>query len=106
MLNVCCDSQGILLAHFQKYGENVNSISYCEVLLKLGMDEVLLKLGMEFAENVQVNWQEGNCFIMTISDPKQPDQPRREFKNYSGNFSNICLTAWIWFLLTSICLAH
>jgi hypothetical protein len=27
--------QGVLLAHFQKRGENVNSASYCEVLLKL-----------------------------------------------------------------------
>jgi histone-lysine N-methyltransferase SETMAR len=29
------NSQGVLLAHFQKRGENVNSKSYCEVLLKL-----------------------------------------------------------------------
>jgi hypothetical protein len=35
MLTVFWDSQGVLLAHFQKRGENVNSASYCEVLLKL-----------------------------------------------------------------------
>jgi hypothetical protein len=35
MLTVVWDTQGILLAHFQKHGENVNSTSYCEVLLKL-----------------------------------------------------------------------
>jgi histone-lysine N-methyltransferase SETMAR len=37
MLAVFWDSQGVLLAHFQKRGENVNSASYeyCEVLLKL-----------------------------------------------------------------------
>jgi hypothetical protein len=29
------DSQGVLLAHFQKRGENMNSAMYCEVLLKL-----------------------------------------------------------------------
>jgi hypothetical protein len=29
------DSQGVLLAHFQKHGENMNSAFYCEVLLKL-----------------------------------------------------------------------
>jgi hypothetical protein len=29
------DSQGVLLAHFQKRGENVNSALYCEVLLKI-----------------------------------------------------------------------
>jgi histone-lysine N-methyltransferase SETMAR len=34
-LNMFWDSQGVLLAHFQKHGENVNSASYCEVLLKL-----------------------------------------------------------------------
>jgi ribosomal protein L34E len=36
MLALFWDSQGVLLAHFQKRGENVNSASYCEVLLKLG----------------------------------------------------------------------
>jgi hypothetical protein len=35
MPTVFWDSQGVLLAHFQKRGENVNSSSYCEVLLKL-----------------------------------------------------------------------
>jgi hypothetical protein len=48
---------------------------------------------MEFSENVQANWQEGYCLIMTMSDPEQPEQPRSEFKNYSGNFLKICLTA-------------
>jgi hypothetical protein len=35
MLTVFWDSQGVLLAHFQKCGENVNSALYCKVLLKL-----------------------------------------------------------------------
>jgi histone-lysine N-methyltransferase SETMAR len=35
MLTVFCDSQTVLLAYFQKHSENVNSASYCEVLLKL-----------------------------------------------------------------------
>jgi hypothetical protein len=35
MLTMFWDSQGVLLAHFQKSGENVNSASYYEVLLKL-----------------------------------------------------------------------
>jgi histone-lysine N-methyltransferase SETMAR len=35
MLTMFWDSQGVLLAHFQKQCENVNSASYCEVLLKL-----------------------------------------------------------------------
>jgi hypothetical protein len=34
MLTVFWDSQGVLLTHFQKYGENVNSLLYCEILLK------------------------------------------------------------------------
>jgi hypothetical protein len=35
MLTVFWDSQGVLLVHFHKRGDNVNSASYCEVLLKL-----------------------------------------------------------------------
>jgi hypothetical protein len=34
MLTVFWDSQGVPLAHFQKRGENVNSASYCEAVLK------------------------------------------------------------------------
>jgi histone-lysine N-methyltransferase SETMAR len=34
-LTVLWDSQGVLLVHFQKRSENVNSASYCEVLSKL-----------------------------------------------------------------------
>jgi hypothetical protein len=29
---------------------------------------------------------------MTVPDPIQPEQPRRELKNYSGDFLNIRLT--------------
>jgi hypothetical protein len=60
---------------------------------------------MQFAEKFQANWQEGNCLIMTIPDPIQPEQPRRGFKNYSGNFLNIRLTARIW-PLVAICLVN
>jgi hypothetical protein len=42
MLNVFGDSQGVLLTSFQVRGENVNSASYCEVLLKL-RDEIRRK---------------------------------------------------------------
>jgi hypothetical protein len=34
MLAVFWDFQGVVLAHFQKHGENVNSASYCEILLE------------------------------------------------------------------------
>jgi hypothetical protein len=57
---------------------------------------------MQFAENVQANGQEEYCFIMTIRYPIQPEQPRREFKNYSGNFLNIRLTARTRPLVTNI----
>jgi hypothetical protein len=48
---------------------------------------------MQFAENIHVNWLEGYCFIMTMPDPIQNEQPRKEFKYYSGNF------LIIWFAL-------
>jgi hypothetical protein len=34
-LTVFWDSLGVLLAHFQMHGENVNSATYCELLVKL-----------------------------------------------------------------------
>jgi hypothetical protein len=63
MLAVFWNSPGVLLAHFQKRDENINSASYCEVLLKL-WDGI--------RRNFQDNWQEGYCFIMTMPDPIQP----------------------------------
>jgi hypothetical protein len=69
----------------------MNSASYCEVLLKL-RDAIRKKH--------PANWQEEYCFIMTMPDPIQPEQPRREFKKYSGKFFKIRLAA----LVTSICL--
>jgi calcineurin-like phosphoesterase family protein len=95
MRNIFWDSQGVLLAHFSKRGKNINSASYCEVLLRFRM---------QYAENVHANSHEGYCFIMIMPDSIQPKQPRREFKNYSGNFLNIRLTARTWPLVTSICL--
>jgi hypothetical protein len=35
VLTLFWDSQGVLWAHFEKCGENLNSVSYCKVLLKL-----------------------------------------------------------------------
>jgi hypothetical protein len=59
---------------------------------------------MQFADNIEAIWQEGYSFTVTMPDPIQPEQPRREFKNYSGDFLNINLTARIWPPVTSICL--
>jgi hypothetical protein len=72
MLTVLWDSQGVLLADFQKRGENVKSTSYCEVLLKI-RDAIRRKLPGQMAR--------GYRFVMTMPDPIQPEQPRREFKN-------------------------
>jgi histone-lysine N-methyltransferase SETMAR len=54
MLTVCCDSQGVLLAFFQKYDENVNSPSYCEVLLEL-RDAISRKYPGQLARGVQLH---------------------------------------------------
>jgi hypothetical protein len=40
---------------------------------------------------------------MTMPDPIQPEQPRREFENYSWNLLNIRLTARTSPIVTSIC---
>jgi hypothetical protein len=97
MLTVFWNSQRVLLAHFQKRGEDMNCASYCQVWRSFGM---------QFAENVQANWQQRYCFIMTMPGPIQSKEPRREFKNYSGNFLNIRLTARSWPPVTSICLVR
>jgi hypothetical protein len=81
MLTMFWNSQGVLSAHFQKHCENVNPVSYCEVWLKL-QDAICRKHPGQLARRV-----------LTMPDPIQPEQPRREFKNYSGNFLNIHLTA-------------
>jgi hypothetical protein len=44
---------------------------------------------MRFAKNAQASWQEEYCFVMTMPESIHPEQPRREFKNYSGKFLNM-----------------
>jgi hypothetical protein len=97
LLTVFWDSQGVLLAHFQKSDESVNSATYCEVLLKL-RDAIPRKHPGQQAREVLLN--------MAMPEPIQPEQPRREFKNYSGNFLNIRLTARTWLPVTSTCLVR
>jgi hypothetical protein len=92
-LSVFWDSQGVLSVHFQKRGDNVNSESYCEGLLKL-RDAFRRKLPGILA------------FIVTILEPIQPEQPRRYFKNCNRNFLNIRYTSRNWALVTSICLVR
>jgi hypothetical protein len=80
MLTVIWSSEGVLLAHFQKRGENVNSASYCEVLLKL-RDAICRKRPGQLARGVLLHHDSAR--------PHTAEQPTREFKNYSGNFLNI-----------------
>jgi hypothetical protein len=86
MLSMYLDSQRIMLIHFQKCGEDVNS-SYS------GFE-------MSFPENDQDLWGRGYIFIMMVQD-----QPKREFKNCNRNL-NIHPTAQIWLLKTFIYLSH
>jgi hypothetical protein len=72
MLTVFRDSQGVLLARFQRCGENVNSASYYEVLLKL-LDSISRKRPGQLATDA--------LLIMTMPDLIQPKQPGRELKN-------------------------
>jgi histone-lysine N-methyltransferase SETMAR len=51
MLTVFWCSQGLQLAHFQKIGDNSNSASYCEVLLKL-RDAIRRKRAGQLARGV------------------------------------------------------
>jgi hypothetical protein len=73
MPTVFWDSQGVLTAHFQTHGENMNSASYCGFLLKFRE---------QFAENIQANWQEGYCSFITMPDPIQSLENSR---NRMGN---------------------
>jgi hypothetical protein len=63
-LTVLWDSHGVLLAHFQKSGENVSSAAHCEVVLKL-QDAIHRKCPGQL--------QECYCFIMTMPDPIHPN---------------------------------
>jgi hypothetical protein len=90
-LTVFWDSQGVLLAHFQKLLKirnlrHMSTVKFC------------WSFRMLFAESVQANWQTGYCFVMTVPGPMQPKQPRREFKNYRGfaDLRTSILTAWTW----------
>jgi hypothetical protein len=97
MLTEFWDSHGVMLPHFQKCGENVNSVLYCEVMLKL-WDATPRKHPGHLARGLLLHHDKAR--------PIQPEQPRREFKNYSGNILNIHFTAWTWLLVTSICLVR
>jgi hypothetical protein len=97
MLTMSLDSQGVLLAHSHKHGENVNSASYCKVLLKL-RDAVRRKCPGQWAKVV--------LLYHDFARPHTARATQREFKNYSGNFLNIRFTARTWPLVISIYLVR
>jgi hypothetical protein len=74
MLSVFWGSQRVLFAHFQKRGENVNSASYCEVLLKL-WNAIRRKQDNDNAR------------------PHTARATQQRIQELSGNFLNIRLTA-------------
>jgi hypothetical protein len=94
MLTVFRYCQRVLLAHFQKNDENVNSASYCEVLLKL-RNAVLRKLPGQLARGV-----------LLYHDNARPHTARANQKGIQelqGNFLHIHFTAGTWSLVTSNC---
>jgi hypothetical protein len=83
MLIVFWDPQRVLLAHFQKRGENVNSASYYEVLLKL-QDAILRERPGQLARGVLLHHDKARSHTARATH----------------------LTARTWPLVTSICLAR
>jgi hypothetical protein len=68
MFTVFWDSHGVLLAHFRggvKMWILHRTMKFCWSFV------------MQFAENVQNGWQEVYCFIVTMSDSIQLEQPTR-----------------------------
>jgi hypothetical protein len=62
MLIIFWDSQGVLLAHFQKHGKNVNSALCCEVLFKL-FDAIGRKFPAQLATQVLLHHDNAQAII-------------------------------------------
>jgi ribosomal protein L34E len=91
------DSQIVLLAHFQKRGENVNSAPYCEVLLKHG-DAIHRKRPSQLAR-----------VALRHHDNARPHTARaiqQRIQELLWELLDIRLTAPTWPLVTSICLVR
>jgi histone-lysine N-methyltransferase SETMAR len=97
MLSMFWDSEGVLLAHFQKRGENVNSASYCEVLLML-RDAIRRKLLGQLARGVLLNHDNAKPHIARATQERIQELQWEllEHPPYSQN----------WPLVTSICLVR
>jgi hypothetical protein len=91
MLSVFRDSQGVLLAHFQKRGENVNSASCCEVLLKPKPPGQLARGVLLHHDNAR---------------PHTAQATQERIQELQWELLDICLTARTWPLVTSISLVR
>jgi histone-lysine N-methyltransferase SETMAR len=98
MLAVFWDSQGVLLARFQKRGENMNSASLCEVLLKL-RDAILRKRPGELARGVLLHHDNARPHTARTTQ-ERIQELQWKLLVY------IRLTARTWPLVTSICLVR
>jgi hypothetical protein len=94
MFTVFWDSQRVLLAHFSKRYENVNSASNCEILLKL-QDAIPRNRPGHLARGVLLN-----------HDIVKPQTARKNLRITGEQFLNIRLTALIWPLVTFNCLGR
>jgi hypothetical protein len=82
MLTMFWDLQGVLLAHFQKHSENVNSASHCEVLLKF-RGAIHRKYPGQLVTGVLLHHDNAR--------PHTGHATQERIQNYSGNFFNIHL---------------
>jgi hypothetical protein len=87
MFTVFWDSQGVLLAHFQKRGENMSSIRYGEVLLQL-RDAIRRKLPDQLARGALLH--HGNSRPHTVQVTQKRIQELQwglfEYPPYSPEF--------------------
>jgi histone-lysine N-methyltransferase SETMAR len=63
------DSQGVLLSHFQKHGENVDSASYCEVLFKL-RDAIRRKPQGQLARRILLHHNNARPFTARVNQER------------------------------------
>jgi hypothetical protein len=91
------DSQGIVLDNFQKRGENVNSASYSEVMLKL-WDAFPRKRPGQLARGVLLHQENIRSHIARATQER--------IQELQWELLNVRLTTRSWPLVTSICPIH
>jgi hypothetical protein len=96
MLTVFWDSQRVLLSHFQKRGEDVNSASNCEVLLKL-RNAIHRK-----RTTTRPTGKRGTASSWQCQTPYSPSNPGRNSRTTRTVGTSWPSTARVWPLVTSI----